>query len=133
MTPTRSISGAIWRSSCIHLPPIDRSQTTKPVTFPPGRETALDQAETHWISNLRKNDWYRACLLMNGSRCRQPLCVDQIWAEPDEFGSRRFNFNEIAAAKAVDEVNVFTIDPAHVLHLIFKGPKGLGANKFKML
>ena len=38
MTPTRVTSGAIWRRSCSHLPPIESSQTTKPVTLPPGCE-----------------------------------------------------------------------------------------------
>ena len=51
MIPIRLRSGAISWSSCIHLPPIERSHTMNPVTLPPGLAEALYQSEADRIGD----------------------------------------------------------------------------------
>ena len=56
MIPIRLRLGAISCSNCIHLPPIEKSQTTNPVMLPPGCLEALHQPEADRIGDQGEND-----------------------------------------------------------------------------
>ena len=82
---TRLTRGAISLSSSSHLPAIVGSILMKPVTLPPGRGQARDEAAADRIGNGRENDGDGARLLQQRRSGGCVLRKNEVGLQRDEF------------------------------------------------